>query len=294
MKPHSITVLTPTYNRAHLLRPLYESLKAQTTDDFCWLVVDDGSTDDTEALIASFVTEGGVDITYVKQENHGKYVAHNTGVRLASTELIVCVDSDDTLYPHALARVLEVWQTVGQDPAIAGIVSPRDMKGQAYMVNPPPTSSLMALYNRGQLVGDTMLVFRREVLARYPFPEVEGENFMSECVVYHQIDHAYRLAVLQEYLYCSAYQSDGLTRNIRRMHWKNPRATLIMYHAIAAWQTNLLAACKAYGAYLAWKRVRGLSSCHMFTIKPHVAFLGSLLRPHYQKIFRSEQAEYDR
>lgn len=293
MRSHSITVLTLTYNRAHLLTALYASLKEQTSQDFCWLVVDDGSTDATEPLIRSFVDEGAVKIVYVKQENRGKYVAHNTGVALAESELIVCVDSDDTLYPHAIERVLSVWQTVSRDPGVAGIVSPRDMAGQAYMVKPPAKSRLMTLYNRGQLVGDTMLVFRRDVLAAYPFPEIEGENFMSECVVYHQIDQAYELAVLNEFLYRSAYQNDGLTKNIRRAHWKNPRATLLMYQAIAALQSDLLVAVKAYGAYLAWKRVRGLADSHTFAVKPHVALLGRLLRRHYQKIFLSEKALYE-
>jgi glycosyltransferase involved in cell wall biosynthesis len=289
---HSITVLTPTYNRAHMLPALYASLKAQTTRDFCWLVIDDGSQDGTEALIRSLQAEGLLDITYIKQENQGKYVAHNTGVLHAKTELIVCVDSDDQLYPHAMERTLALWQQVRDDAQLAGIVSPKDMGGTSYMKDPPPKSSLMALYNHGSLVGETMLVFRREVLAAHLFPEVAGEKFMSECVVYHQIDRRYRLAVQNEYLYRAAYQDDGLTRSIRKIQWNNPQTTLIMYRAIAAMQSNLLSAVKAYGAYVAWKRVRGLAPCAMFSVKAHVALLGGLLQWHYQKLFLEEQKQY--
>ena len=292
MGVHSITVLTPTYNRAAMLRDLYASLVAQTSRDFCWLVVDDGSVDETEALVRSLQAEGLLDITYIRQENRGKYVAHNTGVLHANTELIVCVDSDDLLYPHAIEATLSLWQQVRGDGQIAGIVSPKEMGETSYMKEPPRESSLMELYNRGHLVGETMLVFRREVLAEYLFPEVAGERFMSECVVYHQIDRHYRLAVQNEYLYRAAYQEDGLTRNIRSIQWRNPRSTLIMYRAIAAWQTDLLAACKAYGAYLAWKGERGLPPCRLFPIRPHVAVAGLLLVPHYRRIFRREEKQY--
>jgi hypothetical protein len=189
-------------------------------------------------------------------------------------------------------RTLALWQQVRGDGQIAGIVSPKDMGGTSYMKDPPRESSLMALYNRGRLVGETMLVFRRAVLAEHLFPVVEGERFMSECVVYHQIDRRYRLAVQNEYLYRAAYQEDGLTRNIREIQWKNPQTTLIMYRAIAAWQTDLLAATKAYGAYLAWKKERGLSPCRLFPVRPQVAAAGLLLWPHYRRIFRREKKQY--
>ena len=145
MGVHSITVLTPTYNRAAMLRDLYASLVAQTSRDFCWLVVDDGSVDETEALVRSLQAEGLLDITYIRQENRGKYVAHNTGVLHANTELIVCVDSDDLLYPHAIEATLSLWQQVRGDGQIAGIVSPKEMGETSYMKEPPRESSLMEL-----------------------------------------------------------------------------------------------------------------------------------------------------
>lgn len=293
MKQHSLTVFTPTYNRASLLGGLYASLKAQTNKDFCWLIVDDGSTDETEATVLAFIAEGAIDITYHKQPNSGKHVAHNRGVQLSETELFVCVDSDDTLCPTAVERTLAFWQAWRGQADIAGIVSPRDIAGHAYMVDPPKAATLMALYNRGRLVGDSMLVFRREVLARYPFPVIEGETFLSECVVYDQIDRTYRLAVQNEFLYRSEYRADGLTRNIRRTHWKNPRGVLLMYHTIAAYQQSALAAAKAQGAYLAWQRVAGVTlPGKAAPVAWYVRLAGRLLRRHYEAIFLEERAQF--
>lgn len=293
MKQHSLTIFTPTYNRASLLGELYASLKAQTNRDFCWLIVDDGSTDETEQTVQTFMTEGTIDIIYHKQPNSGKHVAHNRGVQMATTELFVCVDSDDTLCPTAVARTLAFWQNWRGQADIAGIVSPRDMAGHAYMVNPPKADRLMALYHHGCLVGDTMLVFRREVLAQYPFPVIEGENFLSECVAYDQIDRFYRLAVQNEFLYRSEYRADGLTQNIRRNHWKNPRGVLLMYHTIAAYRQGVLTAAKAQGAYLAWQRVTGATlPGKAAPVAWYVRLAGCLLRRHYEAIFLKEREQF--
>ena len=97
-----LTVCTPTYNRAHTLPRLYESLVRQTSQDFEWLVVDDGSTDNTRELVDGWVAEGRIRIRYVYKENGGKPSAHNLGVRMAAGELFFCVDSDDYLTDNAV------------------------------------------------------------------------------------------------------------------------------------------------------------------------------------------------
>ena len=109
MDKKTLAVFTATYNRAYIISDLYRSLLAQTNQDFCWIVVDDGSTDDTEQLIASFIAENLIPIRYIKQENGGKQRAHNTGVEACNNELFFCVDSDDTLAPTAIEDVLTLW-----------------------------------------------------------------------------------------------------------------------------------------------------------------------------------------
>ena len=105
-----LTVCTPTYNRAHTLPRLYESLVRQTSQDFEWLVVDDGSTDNTRELVDGWVAEGRIRIRYVYKENGGKPSAHNLGVRLAAGELFFCVDSDDYLTDNAVELILSAWE----------------------------------------------------------------------------------------------------------------------------------------------------------------------------------------
>lgn len=285
-----ITVLTPTYNRAYILDNLYNSLISQTVKDFIWLVIDDGSTDGTKDKIESYRQENKIEINYIFQKNCGKYVAHNTGVTMSVTELIVCVDSDDTLYPNAIEKTLRFWKEHRNDD-IAGIVSPKDMGGTSYFNNPPSKSTLLNLYNKQQLIGETMLVFRTDVLKKYLFPEIKGEKFMSESVIYYQIDQEYSLVVQNEYLYKAEYQKDGLTVNITKVHWKNPKTTLIMYKAIAAFQSDFFTAAKAYGSYLAWKEIRKLDECSLFTMKINVKIVGGLLLSHYRHLFEKQKEE---
>ena len=101
-----ITVFTPTYNRGYIIEKLYNSLVSQNYNEFEWLIVDDGSTDQTQELISNFITKGFIDIRYFKQENGGKHRAINKGVKLAKGELFFIVDSDDYLSNNALDRVL--------------------------------------------------------------------------------------------------------------------------------------------------------------------------------------------
>lgn len=294
MPQKPLTILTPTYNRAELLKNLYRSLVEQTCKDFLWLIVDDGSADHTREVVAAFIAEGKLDITYHHQKNGGKYIAHNTGVKLCQTELFVCVDSDDELYPNAVERTLAYWEKYRHDPQVAGIVSPRDIGGRAYFRNPPEKSTLMDLYNKGQLVGDTMLVFRAAILKRFLFPEVENERFMTESVIYYQIDKYYVLATQNEYLYKTKYREDGLTRNIQKIEWDNPKSALIGYKAAAALQNDPLAAAKAYGAYLAWKRIRKLKPySERFLVKRHVALFGAVLYGHYYLLFRKMKKQFE-
>ena len=122
-----ITIFTPTYNRANLLTRLYQSLKMQTCREFQWLIVDDGSTDDTKNIVEKFIQEDKIVIKYYYQKNSGKHVAHNLGVKMCNTELFCCVDSDDYLTNDAVQTVLECWGKIAIDkkPLLSGIVAYR-------------------------------------------------------------------------------------------------------------------------------------------------------------------------
>ena len=119
-----LTVFTPAYNRAVTLPRLYESLLRQTCFDFEWLIIDDGSSDDTSRLIHSFTGEGKFPVRYVYKENGGKHTAHNLALEEAEGEWFLCVDSDDTLAPDAVEMVTQTpARIIGKDH-VTGIVAP--------------------------------------------------------------------------------------------------------------------------------------------------------------------------
>lgn len=107
----SLTIYTPTYNRAYILPQAYESLVRQTDNNFLWLIVDDGSTDDTEKLVHEWILSNKLHIKYIKKENGGMLTARNTAFDVAESELLFCLDSDDNLYPRAVETIKNVWET---------------------------------------------------------------------------------------------------------------------------------------------------------------------------------------
>lgn len=287
-----ITVMTPSYNRVNLLKNLYASLCMQTYNDFIWLVIDDGSTDSTSELIGSFISEKKIKIKYIKQENAGKYIAHNTGVKNCDTELIVCVDSDDTLMPNAIERILNHWQIANKENT-CGIVSPKKMDAANLFNCDKECVKLMELYNKYKYRGETMLVYRTDILKEYLFPENPKEKYMGENVVYYQIDQHYKLSILNEFLYCAAYQTEGLTRNIDAIHWKNKQNVLYYYQAMASLDSDFLKSIKSYGCYLAWKRINNIEDLfETFQVNTLTKICGFLLRKHYLRLFEKQYVLY--
>lgn len=227
-----LTIFTPTYNRGYILPRAYKALCDQTSPNFLWLIVDDGSTDGTEQLVQTWIKEGKISIRYYRQPNGGKMRAHNQGVRLCNTELFVCIDSDDYLVEDAVEAILNQWNSIEKKESLAGMVAYRGkdashtMFGEAFPK--VETATLQELYQKG-FFGETTLIYRREVLSQYLFPEIEGENFIPEAVVYDQIDLHYPLYVFPIVLTICTYQNDGITRSIDRQRWNNPKGWLLYY-----------------------------------------------------------------
>lgn len=227
-----ITVFTPTYNRAYTLPRLYQSLLMQTDKRFIWLIVDDGSTDDTNELVKNWIQENKVTIHYEYQENQGKSMAHNRGVELTKTELFTCVDSDDFLTETAIEELLTFWKNAQEDNV--GILSRCSSSGGEAAVFKPMnipkdkiTSTILKnAYDKLGLVGDTMLVYRTDIISKYAFPKFEGESFVPESYLYDQIDQEGTLMVLDKAFYICEYLEDGYTRNMAKLLKKNPQGYL--------------------------------------------------------------------
>lgn len=222
-----LTVFTPAYNRAHTLPRTYRSLLGQSCKDFIWLIVDDGSTDGTAALVKSWMRQdNGFEIQYIYKENGGMHTAHNTAYENIHTELNVCVDSDDCMGENAVALILEKWESV-KERGYAGLIGlDADFDGKVIGAGFPANlqeTTLSGYYAAGGS-GDKKLVYRTDVIKRYPpYPTFAGEKYVALAYKYTLIDQDFKLAVLDRVLCNVEYQADGSSRNMLRQYLKNPK-----------------------------------------------------------------------
>ena len=222
-----LTVFTPAYNRAHTLPRAFEALKKQSDKRFVWLIVDDGSTDNTREVVEDFQKEDcGFKIEYVYKENGGMHTAHNLAYKLIKTELNTCIDSDDTIGDEAVGKILDFWEKNGSDE-FAGIVGfDTDFDGNVIGSRFPENlkkTTLGAYYKNGGS-GDKKLVYRTDVVKKYPpYPEYEGEKLVPLGSLYTLIDQDYELLVLDEALCRVEYQPDGSGASIFRQYRQSPR-----------------------------------------------------------------------
>lgn len=222
----NLTVFTPAYNRAHTLPRTYESLCRQSRKDFVWLIVDDGSTDNTAELVQDWQSrDNGFEIEYIRKENGGMHTAHNTAYANIRTELNVCIDSDDMLALDAVEKILSKWDEV-KDEGYAGIIGlDADFDGRIIGKGFPEglrETTVIGYYAAGG-AGDKKLVYRTDVINRYPeYPVFEGEKYVSLAYKYRLIDQTYKMAVLDEVLCYVEYQPDGSSNNMLRQYLRNP------------------------------------------------------------------------
>ena len=222
-----LTVFTPAYNRAHTLPRTYESLCRQSCKDFIWLIVDDGSTDNTAELVRDWQShDNGFDIQYIYKENGGMHTAHNIAYANIRTELNTCIDSDDALADGAVEKILNKWAEV-KEMGSAGIVGlDADFDGNVIGKAFPEdmTETTLSGYYAAGGAGDKKLVYRTDVINAYPeYPVFEGEKYVSLAYKYLLIDQKYKLAVLNDVLCNVEYQADGSSNNMFRQYLKNPK-----------------------------------------------------------------------
>lgn len=229
-----ITVFTPAYNRAYILPALYASLKRQTVKDFEWLVVDDGSKDETAALLAAWQNEeNAFPIVYERQENGGKHRAINRGVQLAKGDLFLIVDSDDHLVDNAIETVLKWANTLpdgGKWGGVAGLRVHADGMPIGTSFNGDFVDATSLEREKFHIDGDKAEVFYTEVLRKFPFPEFDGEKFITENTVWYAIAaEGYQLRWFNEPVILCEYLEDGLTRNALDVKKRNPLGYLYYY-----------------------------------------------------------------
>lgn len=223
----TLTIFTPAYNRAHTLPRTYKSLCSQKCKDFIWLIIDDGSSDETAALVHKWQEqEKSFEIQYIYKENGGMHTAHNTAYANIQTELNTCIDSDDMLAEDAVEKILRKWDEV-RDKGYAGLVGlDADFSGKIIGQGFPPDmiETTLSGYYAGGGSGDKKLVYRTDIINAYPaYPVFEGEKYVSLAYKYLLIDQDYKLAVLDDVLCNVEYQPDGSSNNMIRQYLNNPR-----------------------------------------------------------------------
>lgn len=222
-----LTVFTPAYNRAHTITRTYESLLNQNCKDFIWLIVDDGSTDNTAELVKQWQKkDNGFEIQYIYKENGGMHTAHNTAYENIHTELNVCIDSDDCMGENAVKIILEKWEEV-KDKGYAGIIGlDADMSGNIIGSGFPDEleeTTVIGYYSAGGS-GDKKLVYRTDVINKYPpYPVFEGEKYVALSYKYRLIDQSYKMAVLDKVLCNVDYQADGSSNTMWKQYLRNPK-----------------------------------------------------------------------
>jgi len=222
-----LTVFTPLYNRVYSLPRTYESMCKQKCKDFIWMIIDDGSTDNAHSLIEEWMKkENGFKIEYIYKKNGGMHTAHNEAYRHITTELNVCIDSDDALADDAVQKIYDKWQSI-KDKNYAGIIAlDADFHGKIIGKGFPEglkSTTVMEYYNNGGY-GDKKLVYRTDVINSYPeYPVFDNEKYVSLAYKYRLIDQEYEMAVLDDVLCNVEYQEDGSTNNMLRQYRNNPQ-----------------------------------------------------------------------
>lgn len=224
----TLTVFTPAFNRASTLPRTYQSLKNQSRKDFVWLIVDDGSSDNTEALVREWQREeAAFEIRYLYKENGGMHTAHNLAYDNIDTELCVCIDSDDAMADGAVEKILSHWEIV-KGRGYCGIIAldadlaDGEVIGAAFPDGLEETT-LSGYYAAGGS-GDKKLIYRTDLIRNTPaYPVFPGEKYVGLNYKYFLLDRSYKLSVLNEIVCLVEYQCEGSSQNMFRQYLNNPR-----------------------------------------------------------------------
>ena len=281
-----VTILTATYNRREKLKDLFDSLQNQTNYNFKWLIVDDGSVDDTENCVQQFMLRGKFPIQYIKKENGGKHSALNLGMGSVFTPLTFIVDSDDLLVPNAvdiICQYYEKYQTVLHDEKIGAFSFLKSQGSDKPLVKAPKdemVSSYVKIRIKENRPGDMAEVFVTSVLQQFSFPKFENEKFLSEDVVWIQIGLKYQYVFVNKIIYQCDYLSDGLSTNDKSMKFASPLGSMMRGKMLMSRGCGLRALLKGAIIYECYKfEVNGKLPICLQIEKLYEKMLCFLLKP---------------
>lgn len=226
-----LTVYTPTYNRSRLLKNLYHSLCNQRCLDFCWLVVDDGSTDDTKELVQKWIDEKKILVEYLYKENGGVHTARDAAYHYVKSDLIFGIDSDDEALPNMVETILKTWNDYARND-VCGIITPVcSNKGVGLDPNFPNVNcaTYQELTYKYKCVGDHSIILRTDVVKSIPdVPVFKNEKLLSESYKWIQLPNK-PFIIIQDYTVIHNYLEDGYTQNLRRNWFANLNGYRALY-----------------------------------------------------------------
>ena len=229
-----ITIFTATFNREQLIVRLFNSLDKQSNKNFEWLIVDDGSDDNTEKTIKSLAEETTYfKISYFKQPNQGKHIAINKGLEKAKGRYFFIVDSDDRLPENAIDIISKKIKKIDDNSKVAGVV------GKAHYFDGSPLGasnirkdvvcSIFDYRYKYNQVGDYENVIKTKIFRKFPFPQYMDEKFVAESIVWNRIGQQYNWYFFKENVYECEYQEDGLSSKTIQLRRKYPIGALNLY-----------------------------------------------------------------
>ncbi|MDD3304289.1 MAG: glycosyltransferase family 2 protein [Clostridia bacterium] len=253
-----ITIFTPTYNREKYVENIYKSLICQEDKGFIWLIIDDGSTDNTKNMIEKMQQKKEIKIEYYYQKNQGKHMAYNNAVTKCHTEYMICLDSDDILSSDAIKTLNENVKNISAD--IWALVGPRVHENGVLESNWNIKSNqkikLQDIYQKCKYIGETYLLLNMKIVKNFLFPKFDDEKLVPENVIYDKMDDKYFVMTMDKKIYISDYQIDGYTQNEFRTFYNSIKGTcysnLIKASSCSAKYSYKI---NAYARYLAIKKI---------------------------------------
>lgn len=244
-----LTIFTPAYNRADKIRRVFSSLEEQMNSECEWLIIDDGSKDNTNEVVSKFIEESSMNIRYYKKENGGKHTAHNMAVDLAKGKYFMCLDSDDYLENNSIeALIYKIKQCDSQE----GIIAYKCDHNRALLSKTFPQEvsvpNIYALNQEYNCMGEFVFVFPTELLKKNKFPVFAGERFLTESVLYDKMNC--RMHLLEKVIEVCEYQTDGLSNNLNEIMKKNPAGYCMYFMQRIDVQTTFRNRIITIGKYL--------------------------------------------
>lgn len=240
-----ITVFTPSYNRKSELKKLYKSLLKQDNNSFEWLIVDDGSSDDTESYIKKIKKDNKININYIYKENGGKQSAYNMGLDNAKGNIFLCIDSDDILKENILNMIENDFKKIIKDKDIAGIMYIQSyIKDKNKIIGTSFPNDLMIdtyynVYNKFKVTGDKLIVLKTSIAKKYYFPIIEGEKFIPEALIFNRISLKYKFLCRNVIAAHKEYLEGGYSNNYFSLVKRNPLGNALYFKELYELNSSL-------------------------------------------------------